>query len=480
MINASTDRLFSRHGMTKITVGSIGEGLELKGSDLNIMLVPSRIEITEYIHQHLNDPDKIFFVLDTHNVKPGLARLRLAVNKDIHTFSMCQNFENQLYLSSELFKIHCLFELHPITNSPYFSNSDGNVDLQVCLHSKFWVSTAVEWITRNKNNEWPSPEVKQRIIDHGVMCVPVGKSDDINKDLIWRISFSVGEKFLCYSFTYTQLVCYALLKMYLKDVINPFTGHNNLLCSYFIKTVFFWICEESPVSMWKPDNLIPCVMKCIKRLVYCVHYSVCPNYFIPDINLFENRIYGHERNMLLKGLHNLIEYGWRSVFFLPQLSKVQLPTKKKINQINSDYFVESLEKITQSKSFNIFPDFTNYKKQFQIILSSKSKKTKSVILHNLLKQCDEIAETRLHMSCGNKFQYKQNKQHTCYLLQRTQYDCVSGWLMLATHFYQNEQCDIALFILSYVGRKFTPGNLTPGSNLSRLQREYSIPTYLGT
>jgi hypothetical protein len=41
-------------------------------------------------------------------------------------------------------------------------------------------------------------------------------------------------------------------------------------------------------------------MECFERLLYCVEYSMCPHYFIPEINMFENKIEGHERQVLLK------------------------------------------------------------------------------------------------------------------------------------------------------------------------------------
>lgn len=83
------------------------------------------------------------------------------------------------------------------------------------------------------------------------------------------------------------------MKVLLKDVLSQSPGCSDLLCLYFIKTILFWICEEIPTSVWKPDNLIPCFIRCFKRLIYCVEQSMCPHYFIPEHNLFENKIIGH-------------------------------------------------------------------------------------------------------------------------------------------------------------------------------------------
>jgi hypothetical protein len=58
---------------------------------------------------------------------------------------------------------------------------------------------------------------------------------------------------------------------------------------------------------------LSCFMKCFEKLLYCVEYSMCPHYFIPEINMFENKIEGHERQVLLERLKVLYSYGWRCI-----------------------------------------------------------------------------------------------------------------------------------------------------------------------
>jgi hypothetical protein len=54
------------------------------------------------------------------------------------------------------------------------------------------------------NTSWPSSELKSKIIDHGILFVPIGCKGSKNEDIEWRLSFSVGEKLLIYSFTHVQ------------------------------------------------------------------------------------------------------------------------------------------------------------------------------------------------------------------------------------------------------------------------------------
>ncbi|XP_052075908.1 cyclic GMP-AMP synthase-like [Mytilus californianus] len=127
------------------------------------------------------------------------------------------------------------------------------------------------------------------------------------------MSFSVGEKFLINTFTHTQLLCYVLLKILLKNSINIDSGCKELLCSYHMKTVLFWVSEELPLSEWRPENLTSCFMRCLRRLIYFVEYSMCPHYFIPENNLFENKMNGQSREILLNKLYIFNSYGWQCI-----------------------------------------------------------------------------------------------------------------------------------------------------------------------
>ena len=78
---------------------------------------------------------------------------------------------------------------------------------------------------------WSSDDLIHNIVDYGVMFVPIGCKGSINEDLEWRISFSIPEKLLAYSFIHVQFLCYAFLKVVLNDFIK--VKHGDILCSYF-------------------------------------------------------------------------------------------------------------------------------------------------------------------------------------------------------------------------------------------------------
>jgi hypothetical protein len=99
-----------------------------------------------------------------------------------------------------------------------------------------------EW-NKDNNSSLDCPGILLSII----LC----KSDS-HKDnpFEWRISFSVPEKMLIYSWTHSQIICYALLKLLLKEVIKKNEKTDKLFCSYFLKTVIFWLSEELEQNVW--------------------------------------------------------------------------------------------------------------------------------------------------------------------------------------------------------------------------------------
>ncbi|VDI36227.1 Hypothetical predicted protein [Mytilus galloprovincialis] len=273
----------------------------MRGSDLDMMLVAKFREV--YAEKKIRPtPNITYYRMESDEFKAGFTQLLLETNENAYSF--CEEFNGKHFLSNKLFKQSFLCSERNFDNihGPCLTDSHGIVDKCFCLHCKTWISQASQWITRSCNS-WPSYNVKQSIIKHGVLFVPIGVRGSPKEDLEWRISFSVGEKMLISTFTHTQLLCYALLKIILKDVIATYSECSDLLCSYFMKTIIFWISEELPESVWKPENLIPCFMHCFSRLIYCVKYSACLHYFIPENNMFENKIEGRAREILLDRLY---------------------------------------------------------------------------------------------------------------------------------------------------------------------------------
>jgi tetratricopeptide (TPR) repeat protein len=255
------------------------------------------------------------------------------------------------------------------------------------------------------------------------------------------------------------------MKILLKDVIDSDDDCKGLLCSYYIKNIIFWVSEELPLSIWRPDNLMSCFMKCFERLLYCVEYSMCPHYFIPEINMFENKIEGHERQVLLRRLNVLYSYGWRCIFLSKQLSRHRVTSNNRLSA--SDVKEQYIKSILCSNSVHL-PLLGDGKITFPRYCQSP--KLQEYFHYFMSLRYNEEAQ---HISvCGrnrNKIQYNQYRTCLSYLLYSIHHDSVSGWLMLASFYYRMKHYNSALNIVSYAVSMCSTEKIYYQENLSNEQ-----------
>ncbi|VDI28120.1 Hypothetical predicted protein, partial [Mytilus galloprovincialis] len=250
--------------VNQITSGSKVEGLQLKGSDFDVIYIDPLFKVYESERDVVPRFDHcIPLIMETDDTHPCFTQLHLGNNHDL-TFEhdraknlfKCRKFSSELYrlyrmedLTKDLDDINTsIFKIH----GPCLTNLTDTHDFAWCLRCDEWISQAQPWVSRPRTT-WPSPELISKIISCGVLYVPIGYKESCNEQIQWRISFSVAEKVLIFSFNHIQLLCYALLKILIKEIVEKEEDLKSLLCSYFLKTVMFWMLEESDPSMWRPD-----------------------------------------------------------------------------------------------------------------------------------------------------------------------------------------------------------------------------------
>ncbi|XP_033741758.1 uncharacterized protein LOC117328341 [Pecten maximus] len=150
-----------------------------------------------------------------------------------------------------------------------------------------WPEQAREWFTRQRNHDWPSEKLRNQIKSIGCHLVPVGHALSHQRDMEWRISFNKPERELVWSFSGTQFACVDFMKIFFHVKISP--NFPDLFPSYFIKTVMFWMIEESNSSLWKPENLCSCLEELLHRITICVERKELRNYFIPSNNMMDTK-----------------------------------------------------------------------------------------------------------------------------------------------------------------------------------------------
>ncbi|XP_022304023.2 uncharacterized protein LOC111112988 isoform X4 [Crassostrea virginica] len=296
--------------------GSRREGFRLKGSDYDFMywLNDHRVIFDMSQSEYYYTENNTLILSDSSEGPPGFTLLELLTpTTDREVQSACVPMNDRLYISSSLYRQQTQTHELPgsIVHGPCESGEvpgGFEYDIASCFFCDFWPSAASSWIDRC--HSWPDREVFNEIVRNGCHFVPIGHPLGLHGHEEWRISFSLAEHKLVHSMNHCQFLTYGLLKIFLKEVIDKQSEEtNNLLCSYHIKTVIFWVIQQNAVPLWCPQNLLAGFWVCFKLLLKWVYEGVCPNFFIPENNLFLSKVHGSAQRKLFLELHGLYEKG---------------------------------------------------------------------------------------------------------------------------------------------------------------------------
>ena len=285
---------------------------------------------------------------------------------------------------------------------------------------------------------------------YGCILVPIGPKEIENNELLWRISFSMAEKQLSHALNYTQILCYALLKLSLKNIIDRNDKVKGLLCSYFMKTAVFWLSEEISTNAFQLQNLFHCYFLCLDKIISWVKCCYCPNYFIPEHNMFRGKISRSNSRQLLNVLERL-RNGERTFLsvntFLNSEAvlhesciKLELFCYRVINNImevdleNGHAPLSCIKSLDMSESSSILSGICKY----------KYATTSQMIVQKL-----PFLTTNIHNAQLIRSFHK-------YLHDGTKSDAVTGWLLYASFYYVLGQYNTTLKIIDHVLSRCTP------------------------
>ena len=293
--------------------GSKSEGLDLPGSDYDFMLDMNnilKIKVTESLVENNDTSLYNTLFMSTENVPPGFALLQQPHQSqlmDPFLYRASKNMYGRQYLSSDLFVQNNVSRARNM-NFPelqlvqrqgpsaeiWFSGQDtsesGN-DNVFSIHCPFWPNESSEWVHRLRHFSWPTSQDISTITNFGCHLVGVGHPHSDTKLMEWRISFSIAERTLVWSFNHVQIQCYAVMKIILKEFIKlRCNTQNQVLCSYFIKTFLFWKYETTELNFWRQNNLRECIMYLLAEFAKCIREGVLRHYFIPRFNLLSVKL----------------------------------------------------------------------------------------------------------------------------------------------------------------------------------------------
>ncbi|VDI13408.1 Hypothetical predicted protein [Mytilus galloprovincialis] len=309
-----------------VTSGSLAEGLDLQGSDLDVMQIFNMIDVIQNERDIKYEYERTTLITETDTGYPGFVKLRLIAQKGQESLYLKSNcFETASkgrYLSTARFIDNILNTGRHLTlfkHGTGVSNRQKTLDMVFCFRLNNLSFYATEWSSRPRK-QWPSRILIEKIAKNECLVVPKGPYKVSDCNFFWRISTSLAEKLLVHSFTFPQILCYGLLKLTFQRIISTHTNVKDLLCSYFLKTAMFWVSEEVEIETFELSNLLHCFNLCFAKLISWVKRCYCPNYFIPKNNMFLGKINkGNNKALLgilesitIKRIEELIDYALQS------------------------------------------------------------------------------------------------------------------------------------------------------------------------
>ncbi|XP_062591501.1 uncharacterized protein LOC134252993 [Saccostrea cucullata] len=450
-------------GFDRMTSGSKREGFRLITSDEDSMFWPADHKIICDLSQinlyHIPQHTVILMECDD-GMPPGFTRLNLmSPSNNSKIFFSCVVINATVYISSTLFRDNHLqlFKTINVSDTSVFPHGpcstdlfqDLGIDTVFCFQSFHWPTSALPWIQRCCKQGWPDQNVVSDMIRGGFHVVPFRSTPE--NELEWRISFSRAEQKLVSSMNHCQFLCYGLFNFFLNEVIKS-QPNASILCSYFIKTIVFWVVQTNTSLSWTPENILSCFWVCLKLLIYMVHTGYCPNFFIPQDNMFRVKVTGSAQTSLFSQLYDLYSKGMSCLLFSKTirsfLSRVMLNRTLRIcteessfissHELDIKFFGELLE--IHKSNIESVAEFEAYMKQMQNMIRKRLSKYQTVSLQyitsDVLRNTAMYLQSRKNRSqTRNRVFYRDYKG--CKLLKQScKFGCLSDILYLAMYYYK--------------------------------------------
>nr|XP_022298633.1 uncharacterized protein LOC111107641 [Crassostrea virginica] len=462
---ASTDYL------VKMVSGSKREGFRFKDSDFDFMFWSNYNQVLwDFSQSTLYNTHRYTLILcDSSESPPGFTLLWLPLEEaNSVVLSSCVRINGALYISSAMYRhITCTLTLPDSTvHGPCSSGRIGcgfEYDFAHCFVSDFWPPSASSWTDRC--HSWPPPNVVNDIVRSGCHFVAIGHKLGNHADNEWRISFSQAEQKLVYAMNHTQFLTYGLLKLFVKEFNRGKIEEEKLLCSYHMKTAIFWAIQGNTIDHWCPQNLLAGFWVCYKLLLKWVYEGVCPNFFIPENNMFLNKVHGVAQRNLFTHLNGLYEKGIAFLLQNPSISpyimdvlcnprlSVCTDERTMISEavLDSELFREIYLSDAVQQNINL-PTCIKYLSMVEQLIRSPLRQCHVPMLQKLTatvlqKSAFVLHEMYTNTSGGNKQMYIADKR-SCYMLKlAAKFGFVSDLLYIAMYFYKTSRHREALSVI---------------------------------
>ncbi|XP_062593910.1 uncharacterized protein LOC134255410 [Saccostrea cucullata] len=453
--------------------GSHREGFRLKESDIDVMYWPNNHRVIWELpqSQYYNTHRQTLILCDCSDSPPGFSLLYLlspSMNRSVKR--ACIRLNNMHYISSSKYrKIMCsVVYSDSIQHGPCASgifSGEIEYDLAHCFACDFWPTPATAWIERC--HSWPKPRIVHDIVKNGCHFVPVGHRQGHHVHNEWRLSFSLAEHKLVCAMNHCQFITYGLLKLFLTEIINyGISADDKLLCSYHMKTAVFWVIQQNTLEHWCPQTLLECFWVCFKFILKWVYEGVCPNFFIPQNNMFLSKVHGEAQHQLFLRLYRLYAMG---IVFLLQSPSIRSYIVNVLHYPHLSIYTDERTLISEAElDMELLKEIYKHDILYtpnletcmrclhtieQMLKSPLLTQYQVVMIQKITAYLLQKSPFMLYMETyknKNKLRYRTDKMSYHMLKLATKFGCISDMMYLAMYYYKTLRYMEALSIIEMI------------------------------
>ena len=255
------------------------------------------------------------FSLEIDKDRPVFCRIRHGIPVNTRQF-LLQEFKHGSYLSSAAVKTyfegqryfiksksdlkrHVAITLEKEYSSSslaadisYFGKTPLSSDTVFCVRVRLEENMKTDFLKRLRKNKWPLNMLTtiDRILTEHVYAIPKPDPNSETGDLRWRLSFSAIEVELAQTLTDIQRRCYRVLKAMIKYEVNEaLPKDTEKYPSYYLKTLMFWLCENSSEDSWKIQNFGRQWFALLDNVIESLDKKNLPHFFVKSYNLLDGK-----------------------------------------------------------------------------------------------------------------------------------------------------------------------------------------------
>ena len=224
-----------------------------------------------------------------------------------------------------------------------------------------------------------------------------------------------------------------------------------------MKTILFWILQCDRSLHWVPCNLVSCFWTCFKVLLFWVYKGECPNFFIPQNNMFRVKVVGQAQVSLFEQLYALYNRGIPCLLRSPTIGRFlniailsgMLTFRTDESSLISDVI---LDVRLYKEIMNLGYVFKNSEQAVQKIITFEQLRISTLTLFETVTAQYLLSELLTNFSCllssqaitSNKQWKNFDKKSLKMMKLAEKIGCVSQIMYLAIHYFRNCQYEESL------------------------------------